>query len=596
MKRIIIILLSVVIAFPVCAQSHKKTVRKAHTAQSTQRKHVTTKRTNNKKSNARKGKAVTYTNANIKKLQGQRADVQKKIREQEKALKQNKADVAKRLNDLLLINGEIDKNQQNINGIQKDINHINGNINILNSQLKTLQGQLKDRQAKYIKSMRYMARHRSVQDKLMFIFSAKNFYQMYRRLRFVREYAQYQKARGEAVRAKQRQVDNKHRQLKVVKGHKSNLLYKGQQEHSKLEANKSKQQEIVNGLQKQQKTIQAIIADQRKKDAALNAEIDRQVEIEVAKVRARAAAEAKRKAAAAEAARKRQAAELARKKAAAEAAARENARRIAEAKAREAAAREAARKAAIAAEQERKAREAAAAEAKRKAEAQIAAAKKMADERAAAEAQRRAQAAAAAEAARAKAAADAAAARKAAAEQAAREAEAAREAAERKQAADAARAKKEIAQAQEEQQEVQKFSSVDRMMNNGFEANKGRLPMPITGTYRIVSHFGQYNVAGLKGVTLDNKGINIMGNPGCQARAIYDGEVSAVLSYAGTVVVMLRHGAYISVYSNLRSASVSRGQKVSARQILGTVGNDHILQFQLRKERQKLNPEAWLGR
>lgn len=137
---------------------------------------------------------------------------------------------------------------------------------------------------------------------------------------------------------------------------------------------------------------------------------------------------------------------------------------------------------------------------------------------------------------------------------------------------------------------------MDRMMNNGFEANKGRLPMPITGGYRVVSHFGQYHVAGLKGVTLDNKGINIMGGSGCKARAIYDGEVSAVLSYAGTVVVMLRHGAYISVYSNLSSASVSRGQKVSTRQVVGTVGPDHILQFQLRKERAKLNPEAWLGR
>ena len=73
-------------------------------------------------------------------------------------------------------------------------------------------------------------------------------------------------------------------------------------------------------------------------------------------------------------------------------------------------------------------------------------------------------------------------------------------------------------------------------------------------------------------------------------------EVSAVLSYAGTVVVMLRHGAYISVYSNLSSASVSRGQKVSTRQVIGTVGPDHILQFQLRKERAKLSPEAWLGR
>lgn len=542
---------------PSYAQKKKSTARK--TTRTTQQ----SKNNRGKASSKKQKNAVTYTNASIRKLQSQRADIQRKIREQEKALQENKANVSKKLNELMMINGDIDKNQQNITSIQKDIHHINGNIGILNSQLNTLKAQLKDRQNKYIKSMRYMARHRTVQDKLMFIFSAKNLYQMYRRLRFVREYANYQKAQGEAVKAKQAQVSNKHKQLQHVKGQKNNLLYKGQQEHAKLEANKNQQQEIVNGLQKQQGTIKILIAEQRKKDAALNAEIDRQVEIEVAKVRARAEAEARRQAAAAAAARQRREAELARKKAAAEAAARENARRIAEAKARELAAQKAAeqaRQAALAAQKARE--EAAAAEEKRKAQA----------------------------------AAEAAAARKAAAEQAAREAEAAREAAERKQAADAARAKKEIAEAKQDEQEAQEFSSVDRMMNNGFEANRGRLPMPITGNYRIVSHFGQYNVAGLKGVTLDNKGINIMGGAGAKARAIYDGEVSAVLSYAGTVVVMLRHGAYISVYSNLSSASVSRGQHVSTRQILGTVGPDHILQFQLRKERAKLNPEAWLGR
>ena len=565
MRHIIIyykisLLLALFVALPSFSQTKKtsarKTNRTAQTKKSTNRKRSATASKNQKN-------AVTYSNASIRKLQSQRAEIQKKIKEQEKALQENKANVSKKLNELMMINGDIDKNQQNINNIEKDIHHINGNISILNTQLNTLKAQLKDRQNKYIKSMRYMARHRTVQDKLMFIFSAKNLYQMYRRLRFVREYANYQKAQGEAVKVKQQQVSNKHKQLQNVKGQKNNLLYKGQQEHAKLEANKNQQQEIVNGLQKQQGTIRVLIAEQRKKDAALNAEIDRQVEIEVAKVRARAEAEARRQAAAIAAARQRRAAELARKKAAAEAAARENARRIAEAKARELAAEKAAQQAREAAIAAQKAREAAAAaEEKRKAQA----------------------------------AAEAAAARKAAAEQAAKEAEAAREAAERKQAADAERAKKEIAEAKEDQEEVQQFSSVDRMMNNGFEANRGRLPMPITGNYRIVSHFGQYNVAGLKGVTLDNKGINIMGGAGAKARAIYDGEVSAVLSYAGTVVVMLRHGAYISVYSNLSSASVSRGQHVSTRQVLGTVGPDHILQFQLRKERAKLNPEAWLGR
>lgn len=134
------------------------------------------------------------------------------------------------------------------------------------------------------------------------------------------------------------------------------------------------------------------------------------------------------------------------------------------------------------------------------------------------------------------------------------------------------------------------------MLSGGFESNRGRLPMPITGSYRIVSHFGQYNVEGLKGVKLDNKGINILGKSGCMARSIYDGEVSAVFGFGGTMVVMVRHGAYISVYCNLKSVSVQKGQKVSTRQALGTVGADNILQFQLRKERAKLNPETWLAR
>ena len=558
MKRILLIGLAFAMVLSLGAQGQKSSSRSktqsAHTVKK-QRSLVTSSK--NKKprkvqKTGRKNSMSVYTNASIKKLQSQRSAIQRKIKEQEQALKANKEDVAKRLKELLVINGEIDENQQHIEGIQKDIHHIESNIGILKSQLNTLSEQLKDRQAKYIRSMRYMARHRTMQDKLMFVFSAKNFYQMYRRLRFVREYAQYQRAQGEAVKAKQVQIDAKHQQLQQVKGQKNNLLYQGQQVKSKLEANKGQQQNIVAGLQQQQKTIQAVIADQHKKDAALNVEIDRLIEIEIAKARARAAAEAKRKAELAAAEKKRREAEIARRKAAAAAAARENARRIEEARQREAAAKEAARKAAAVEQSARQARREQAV-------------------RAAAEA-------------------------KTVAEQRAKEAEVARQAAERKEKADAERARQEISKAEIQQENIQKFSSVDRMMNSGFEANRGRLPMPITGNYKVVSHFGQYNVAGLKGVTLDNKGINILGHDGCQARAVYDGEVSAVLSYGGSMVVMLRHGAYISVYANLKSVNVSRGQKVSTRQALGTVGTDNILQFQLRKERAKLNPEAWLGR
>lgn len=540
MKRLFLLSLLALTVLVMPAQQKRTGTKAKTTAQtrktSTARKKAPAKKITTKKKTTSRKKATakkdTYSNASIRGLQKQRSQIQQKIKQQEKALRANQADVKKRLQNLMVINTEIGERQKNINNIQKDITHIESNMDILKAQLETLEKQLAERKARYIKSMSFVTRQHTFQDRLMFILSAHDFSQMYRRMRFVREYAAYQRVQGEAVKAKQAQVDEKHRQLETVRGHKSNLLVKGEQERKALEGRQTEQQNVVASLQKQQKTIQQVIAQQRKKDEQLNAEIDRQIAIEVEKARKRAAEEARKKAQA-EAARKR-AVELARKKAQAEAEARENARRIAEAKAREQRLKEAAEQAS----------------AKQRARA----------------------------------------------EQAAREAEADREAAERKAEADARRNKKEIESVREDVQEMSLMMSVDRKLSGSFEANRGRLPMPITGSYRVVSHFGQYNVEGLKGVKLDNKGINILGQPGARARSIYDGEVSAVFGFSGSMVVMVRHGSYISVYCNLSSVSVSRGQKVSTRQALGTVGRDNILQFQLRHNMSKLNPESWIGR
>ncbi|MBQ1773733.1 MAG: peptidoglycan DD-metalloendopeptidase family protein [Prevotella sp.] len=556
MKRLLIILIAALVCLaPTDAQTKKASSTQKKTA-TTQKKATTTqKKTTTKKSSSgsasrgstttsstknKKGKGkktATPTTNEIKGLQNQRAALQKKIKEQEQLLQKNRATVKERLNTLMVINSEIGQRQKSIEEIQKDITGIEGNIDLLKTQLETLEKQLDERKEKYIKSLRYMARHRSIQDQLMFIFSAKNFTQMYRRLRFVREYAAYQRAQGELVKVKQEQIASKHAELEKQKGQKASLLNKGKQEQAALQVKQTEQQEMVNTLQKQQKTIQGIIDDQKKKDAQLNVEIDRLVAIEVAKAKARAEEEARKKAAAEAAAKKKHQEELARKKAEAEKAARENERRIAEAKEREAKAKAAAKAAA------------------KKSEAE-----------------------------------------KAKAEKAANQARADREAAELKAKVDRERHTKEVKEATKKSNEAAMMTSVDRKLSSNFESNRGRLPIPITGSYRIVSHYGQYNVEGLRGVTLDNKGVNIKGNPGCQARAIFDGEVSAVFNFQGSNVVMVRHGGYISVYCNLSSVSVARGQHVSARQALGTVGSDNILQFQLRKGNTKLNPESWLGR
>ena len=146
------------------------------------------------------------------------------------------------------------------------------------------------------------------------------------------------------------------------------------------------------------------------------------------------------------------------------------------------------------------------------------------------------------------------------------------------------------------------MSKADRELSGNFAANRGKLPMPISGAYIITSHYGQYAVEGLRNVKLDNKGIDIQGKPGAQARAIFDGKVAAVFQLNGLFNVLVRHGNYISVYCNLSSASVKSGDMVKTKQSIGQVfsdGTDNgrtVLHFQLRREKEKLNPEPWLNR
>ena len=448
----------------------------------------------------------------------------------------NERDVKKRLQNLMVINNEIADKRRTIDTIRQDITRLDGDISVLDNQLHTLQAELEERKQRYMKSMRYMHRNRNIQSQLMFVFSAKHLSEMYRRIRFVREYASYQQAQGEAVQHMQQQVAEAYEELKSTKRLKNDLLYKGEQERKSLESKQVEQQQVVTSLKKEQKAIQGIIAQQKKRDAELNARIDKLIAEEIARAKARAEAEAKRKAEAE--ARKKRAEELARKKAAAEAAARENARRIAEAKAKEA---------------------------KAKAEAR-AAARRSAEEKARAEA-------------------------------AAREAEKARKAEERRASEEAKARKREIAAEKRKTETEFVVPAEDQRLSSTFEGNRGRLPMPVAGGYKIVHRFGTNTVTDVKGhVTLDKKGIDIKGQPGAQVRSIFDGVVTAVFGYGGTSVVIVKHGSYLSVYCDLASVSVSRGQQVSTRQAIGRLGSDGLMQFQLRRGTAKLNPEGWLAR
>lgn len=141
----------------------------------------------------------------------------------------------------------------------------------------------------------------------------------------------------------------------------------------------------------------------------------------------------------------------------------------------------------------------------------------------------------------------------------------------------------------------------ERTFRGSFESNKGRLLFPVTGKYKIVGTFGQHRHPDLKYVKVNNNGIDIEAQAGASARAIFDGKVSAVFPQDGYhTVVMIRHGKYLSIYVNLSEIYVRKGDSLKAGQAIGKIYSDPddggrtILHFEVRKEREKLDPQQWV--
>lgn len=416
--------------------------------------------------------SMAQSTRKIRELEKQHAELQKQISQSESLLQSTKKDVKSQLSNLTLLSGQIDERKKYIATIENDVNVIQREVNRLQVELNTLKKELADKKDNYEQSVKYLYHNRSIQEKLMFIFSADNLNQMYRRMRYVRQYADYQRMQGLEVERKQRQVRDKQKVLVASREAKRKLLEAGQAKKVKLEAQEKERKGLLASLQKKQRTIQGEINQKRRSADKLNAQIDKLIAIEIEKARKRAEEEARRKATA------------------------ENGRNKKEGT-----------------------------NSNTPAKGQNIPSSKMGEF---------------------------------------------------------------------------KVGSEDRRLSGVFEQNKGKLPIPITGAYMIVGHYGQYQVDGLRNVRLDNKGVDIRGKQGAQARAIFNGEVSAIFQYNGLSNVLIRHGSYISVYCNLQSVLVRKGSKVNTRDVIGQVHTDKegntILHFQLRKETAKLNPEIWLQR
>ncbi len=141
----------------------------------------------------------------------------------------------------------------------------------------------------------------------------------------------------------------------------------------------------------------------------------------------------------------------------------------------------------------------------------------------------------------------------------------------------------------------------EKLASGQFEQNKHRLPWPVERGV-ITDHFGVHEHPVLKNIQVKNNGIDISTVHGVKARAIFAGEVSRVFMVTGgNMAVIIRHGKYLTVYSNLVNVQVKSGDKVSIKQTIGTIGTDGdddktVLKFQIWRENAKLDPEDWIAR
>ncbi|MEO6849927.1 MAG: peptidoglycan DD-metalloendopeptidase family protein, partial [Mucilaginibacter sp.] len=132
-------------------------------------------------------------------------------------------------------------------------------------------------------------------------------------------------------------------------------------------------------------------------------------------------------------------------------------------------------------------------------------------------------------------------------------------------------------------------------LSNDFLGNRGRLPWPVTNGVPMQG-FGVYYTEGIKN---ESNGIEIKTNVDASVRAVFDGTVASINNIYGTYMVVIRHGEYFTVYSNLRTVSVSKGQKVSTKQNIGAVATESStgipqVNFQLWKGASPVDPKIWL--
>lgn len=475
-------------------------------------------------------KASKETSRDVKRKE---AATQKDIKETEQKIAANDKEVAANLSLLEELNLGIAHSRQRISNLSAQVNRLDGDITVCSAQVAEKERRIAVMRERYINAVKKMRSARKRTSFLGFVFSAKNFYQAFRRVRYLRKYSQWRTRQVSHIKNEIASLNESKRQLAHTRELKETALVSQQEAQTQLADQQYKQRQTVASLRANGEALRSHLA---RKQAEANSLQARMAELIAAEQ-------------AAEEARRRQQQEAERRAA-------EQRRQQEEAERRAAEQRRQQEEAERLAAQQRHEKETAASGRKETAKSEAKTKKKTSkpakkeDKRAYAEARGR-----------------------------------------------KPRGSKTTTKAPA----ASSSSKAAGTSASGFASMKGKLPRPVSGSFAIINSFGRHPLPDLPEVMYDNPGIDAKVGKGESAKAVYDGIVSGVYMINGfSNVVLVSHGDYFTVYGNIASPTVSKGQAVRQGQSLGKLASDPdddnrtTIHFEVWKGRTKLNPSEWI--
>lgn len=493
-------------------------------------------------------------------LQTQNAELKKQISKINSDLAKTRNESKLSIAYLTNVNKKLSLREKVYNNTQKEKRFIEDDIYLRQLDINRQNRELAVLRKNYAEVLVNAYKNKGVQNKVTFILSSKNLGEAIRRVQYLKQYSEYQEKKANEITNAATKIKQTITQKQKSVSEKENLLVNQQKDLNTINVERAQKEQLVAEFKKNESKLAGELRQKQSQSKALEGQIRAIIaeEIRIAKAEeaARKKAEAEKIRLAKIVADREKARIEAEAKARAEALERE--RKIAEAEAKRAADLAAKR-----AEEERKRTEdAAKVEANAKDEARKLAAKKASDEAAA----------------KSREAANKLAAAKAA------------EAALEKKTSDDKKAA--------ETKAMTSYGVTSSASGSNFSANRGKLGMPAYGT--ITHRFGRQPHPVFKNIVEENNGIKISVSKGTSAKAVFPGTVSSILPAAdGTKTVVIKHGDYFSIYSNLSNNTVSKNQQVSAGTSVGSIAQDfdgtYTLDFQIWNGSTPVDPLGWIA-